>query len=236
MCLLGDPLLHHSVLQLKDVVDSRIREVGLVEKANVRSKALSGGMKRKLSVAIALIGGCCSFLAWAQWHRISLCLCVPVSLSILLPPQVIVVLCSWMSPPVAWIHTVGVVPGISSEYVEPPPPSSIVLPSALAQNNREGRVMVLTTHFMDEADLLGDRICIMGEGEVRCCGSSMFLKNRYGVGYNLTLVKEVTAQSRAIRDVVARHVDKQKVRSSRQRCLSVCVCVTEPSRRWYSSL
>ncbi|ETL45373.1 hypothetical protein L916_04529 [Phytophthora nicotianae] len=50
--------------------------------------------------------------------------------------------------------------------------------------------MVLTTHFMDEADILGDRIAIMAEGELRCCGSSLFLKNRFGAGYNLTLVKD----------------------------------------------
>ncbi|KAF1782638.1 P-loop containing nucleoside triphosphate hydrolase [Phytophthora cactorum] len=57
-------------------------------------------------------------------------------------------------------------------------------------NNRNDRVMVLTTHFMDEADILGDRIAIMAEGEMRCCGSSLFLKNRFGAGYNLTLVKD----------------------------------------------
>jgi ABC-type proline/glycine betaine transport system ATPase subunit len=30
---------------------------------------------------------------------------------------------------------------------------------------------------MDEADFLGDRIAIMGNGELRCLGSSVFLKN-----------------------------------------------------------
>ncbi|GMF55770.1 unnamed protein product [Phytophthora fragariaefolia] len=30
----------------------------------------------------------------------------------------------------------------------------------------------------------------MAEGELRCCGSSLFLKNRFGAGYNLTLVKD----------------------------------------------
>lgn len=45
---------------------------------------------------------------------------------------------------------------------------------------------------MDEADFLGDRIGIMGEGKLICCGSSVFLKNQFGVGYNLTLVKEDT--------------------------------------------
>ena len=44
------------------------------------------------------------------------------------------------------------------------------------RSHREGRVVVLTTHFMDEADLLGDRIAIMGDGKLRCCGSSLFLK------------------------------------------------------------
>ena len=49
--------------------------------------------------------------------------------------------------------------------------------------------MILTTHSMDEADILSSRIAIMANGELRCCGSSMFLKSHYGVGYNLTLVK-----------------------------------------------
>jgi ATP-binding cassette, subfamily A (ABC1), member 3 len=51
-------------------------------------------------------------------------------------------------------------------------------------------VVVLTTHFMDEADLLGDRIAIMGDGKLRCCGSSLFLKRTYGVGYNMTVEKK----------------------------------------------
>jgi ATP-binding cassette subfamily A (ABC1) protein 3 len=40
---------------------------------------------------------------------------------------------------------------------------------------------------MDEADILGDRIAIMSEGELRCCGSSLFLKKTYGVGYQLVI-------------------------------------------------
>ena len=51
---------------------------------------------------------------------------------------------------------------------------------SVLQKNRYGRTMVLTTHFMDEADLLGDRIAIMADGIVKCCGSSLFLKNKYG--------------------------------------------------------
>ncbi|KAK7485122.1 hypothetical protein BaRGS_00023662, partial [Batillaria attramentaria] len=57
------------------------------------------------------------------------------------------------------------------------------------QRHRSGRTMLLTTHYMDEADVLGDRIAIMAEGVVKCCGTSMFLKKLYGAGYHLVLVK-----------------------------------------------
>ncbi len=40
---------------------------------------------------------------------------------------------------------------------------------------------------MDEADYLGDRIAIMGEGKVMTCGTSLFLKQKYGVGYSLNV-------------------------------------------------
>ena len=42
---------------------------------------------------------------------------------------------------------------------------------------------------MDEADILGDRIGIMTKGKMTCLGTSIFLKNKFGVGYNLTVVK-----------------------------------------------
>ena len=50
----------------------------------------------------------------------------------------------------------------------------------LLSKHKQNRTMLLTTHFMDEADLLGDRIAIMAEGKLLCSGSSLFLKSRYG--------------------------------------------------------
>ena len=78
----------------------------------------------------------------------------------------------------------------------------------LIRQHREGRVIVLTTHFMDEADLLGDRIAIMGDGKLLCCGTSLYLKNMYGVGYNMTLEKKssVDFNSFALTKVVHKHV------------------------------
>ena len=50
----------------------------------------------------------------------------------------------------------------------------------LLQRYRAGRTIILSTHFMDEADLLADRIAIMASGVVKCCGTSLFLKKKYG--------------------------------------------------------
>jgi ATP-binding cassette subfamily A (ABC1) protein 3 len=63
---------------------------------------------------------------------------------------------------------------------------------------KKDRIILLTTHYMDEADILGDRIGIMAEGKLICVGSSMFLKNRFGVGYNLTFVKKENSDSAEI--------------------------------------
>ncbi len=49
--------------------------------------------------------------------------------------------------------------------------------------------MISCSHYLDEADILGDRIVIMNEGQIRCSGSSLFLKNRFGAGYVLSLAK-----------------------------------------------
>ena len=54
---------------------------------------------------------------------------------------------------------------------------------------KKDRIILLTTHYMDEADILGDRIGIMTAGKMTCLGSSLFLKSRFGVGYVMTIVK-----------------------------------------------
>jgi ATP-binding cassette subfamily A (ABC1) protein 3 len=59
----------------------------------------------------------------------------------------------------------------------------------MLKSQKNDRIIILTTHYMDEADILGDRIGIMAGGQLVCLGSSLFLKNRFGVGYNLTMVK-----------------------------------------------
>jgi ATP-binding cassette subfamily A (ABC1) protein 3 len=38
----------------------------------------------------------------------------------------------------------------------------------MLKNNKQDKIMILTTHFMDEADILGDRIAIMASGRIKC--------------------------------------------------------------------
>src|SRR4051812_46842957 len=71
----------------------------------------------------------------------------------------------------------------------------------ILKSSKGQKVIVLTTHLMEEADALGDRIGIMNRGSLKvsfvrvlfaevlqCCGTAMFLKNKFGTGYFLSLV------------------------------------------------
>ncbi|XP_063082713.1 phospholipid-transporting ATPase ABCA3-like [Cavia porcellus] len=111
----------------------------LLDKQTEFSKSLSGGMKRKLSLMIALIGG----------------------------SKVLII----------------------DEPTSDMDPLSRRATWDLLQNYKKDRTILLTTQYMDEADVLGDRIAIVVKGSLKCCGSSMFLKRLYGVGYHIVLVK-----------------------------------------------
>lgn len=128
-----------SYAEAEENCDQIIKDVALFEKRNTYSANLSGGMKRKLSVAMAFCGG---------------------SKVVLLDEPT-----SGMDP-------------FSRRFTW-----------NVIRQFRQNRCILLTTHFMDEADVLGDRIAIMAEGQLRCVGSPLFLKKHYGVGYQLTVEK-----------------------------------------------
>uniref|UniRef100_A0A2K5IRG0 ABC transporter domain-containing protein n=1 Tax=Colobus angolensis palliatus TaxID=336983 RepID=A0A2K5IRG0_COLAP len=119
--------------------DRLLRDVGLVSKQSVQTRHLSGGMQRKLSVAIAFVGG----------------------------SQVV-----FLDEP-----TAGVDPASRRGIWE------------LLLKYREGRTLILSTHHLDEAELLGDRVAVVAGGRLCCCGSPLFLRRQLGSGYYLTLVK-----------------------------------------------
>eukprot|EP00074_Homo_sapiens_P110526 XP_024307087.1 ATP-binding cassette sub-family A member 7 isoform X5 [Homo sapiens] len=119
--------------------DRLLQDVGLVSKQSVQTRHLSGGMQRKLSVAIAFVGG----------------------------SQVVI-----LDEP-----TAGVDPASRRGIWE------------LLLKYREGRTLILSTHHLDEAELLGDRVAVVAGGRLCCCGSPLFLRRHLGSGYYLTLVK-----------------------------------------------
>lgn len=59
---------------------------------------------------------------------------------------------------------------------------------------------------MDEADLLGDRIAIMAGGELQCCGSSFFLKKKYGAGYSLIMDKSKDCEPTQVTQLLRTHI------------------------------
>ncbi|KAF9876838.1 ABC transporter [Colletotrichum karsti] len=52
-------------------------------------------------------------------------------------------------------------------------------------SERGKRTIILTTHFLDEADLLADNIAILSKGVLRAEGSSVALKDSLGAGYSI---------------------------------------------------
>jgi len=52
---------------------------------------------------------------------------------------------------------------------------------------KPGKCIVLTTHSMEEADVLCDRIGIVASGLLKCLGNNIHLKAKFGSGYTIKL-------------------------------------------------
>ncbi|KAI5842092.1 hypothetical protein BZA05DRAFT_208292 [Tricharina praecox] len=112
-----------------------IDECDLTRKRHTKSKALSGGQKRKLQLAAMFTGGS------------TVCAIDEVS--------------SGLDP-------------LSRRKIW-----DIVLAA------RGFRTIIMTSHFLDEADLLADHIAILSKGHLKCEGSAVQLKTEYGGGYRV---------------------------------------------------
>jgi ABC-2 type transport system ATP-binding protein len=104
-----------------------IELVGLGEKAKARVKTLSGGQKRRLDVALGLVGD----------------------------PELV-----FLDEPTTGFD-----------------PSARRNAWGIVRNMRQlGKTIVLTTHYMDEAQNLADRICVIAKGEVVAQGTPQSLR------------------------------------------------------------
>lgn len=87
------------------------------------------------------------------------------------------------------------------------PSTRRILWSILAEVKKT-RTILLSTHFMDEADILGDRVCIMNHGVLHACGSSSFLKDKFGCGYHLMFSSNTSEFSATEAGVIAQTVQR----------------------------
>ncbi|KAJ3338428.1 hypothetical protein HDU93_009524 [Gonapodya sp. JEL0774] len=113
-----------------------MKTVALDHFAGRLSKGLSGGEKRRLSIAIALVGN----------------------------PA-----CVFLDEP-----TTGLDPEVRRNIW------------TIIEKARVGKTIILTTHSMEEAEVLCQRIAIMAKGNMRCLGSVLRLKQLYGSGFKLS--------------------------------------------------
>lgn len=124
--------------EIEEKSNELLAQVGIADVKDAQVSTYSGGMKRRLSVAISVIGD----------------------------PRII-----FMDEP-----TTGMDP-VSRRDVW-----------SLIQDLKKDKTIILTTHSMDEADILADRIAVVSEGLLKCVGTSLYLKNTYGDGYRINII------------------------------------------------
>ncbi|XP_068649278.1 ABC transporter A family member 8-like [Aristolochia californica] len=124
---------------LMHAVEEALRSVYLFDKGTADKPAgtYSGGMKRRLSVAISLIGN----------------------------PRVV-----YMDEPSSGLD-----------------PASRKNLWKVVKQAKKGKAIILTTHSMEEAEILCDRIGIFVDGHLQCLGNPKELIARYGGHYVLTI-------------------------------------------------
>ncbi|KAF9922051.1 hypothetical protein FBU30_007846 [Linnemannia zychae] len=121
----------------KQAIDYAIASVSLTKFRDRQVKGLSGGEKRRVSIAIALLGD----------NRVI-----------------------FLDEP-----STGLDPHVRRVIWD------------IINRVKVGRTVVLTTHSMEEADILSDKIAIMTSGRLRCIGTSLHLKDLYGTGFRLNI-------------------------------------------------
>lgn len=58
----------------------------------------------------------------------------------------------------------------------------------LIQRLKKDKCIIMTTHAMEEAELLSDKLIVLNHGQVKCTGTPLQLKNMLGKGYRISMV------------------------------------------------
>lgn len=121
---------------INNIVNETLQNVHLLAYKDLLIKELSGGMRRRLSLGISLVGN----------------------------PKVV-----FLDEP-----TTGLDPENKRQIWE------------ILSKCKTGKSLILTTHIMEEAEILSDRLGIIFNGELKCLGTKNKIKNNYGRGFKLT--------------------------------------------------
>ncbi|RZC89889.1 hypothetical protein C5167_028956 [Papaver somniferum] len=132
---------------LTEAVEESLKSVNLFHGgvADKQAQTYSGGMKRRLSVAISLIGD----------------------------PKVV-----YMDEP-----STGLDPASRNQLWN------------IVKRAKKDRAIILTTHSMEEAEALCDRLGIFADGSLQCIGNPKELKARYGGSYVFTMTTSVSLEN-----------------------------------------
>ncbi|PNI35609.1 ABCA6 isoform 1 [Pan troglodytes] len=84
---------------------------------------------------------------------------------------------------------------------------------SLLRERRADHVILFSTQSMDEADILADRKVIMSNGRLKCAGSSIFLKRRWGLGYHLSLHRNEICNPEQITSFITHHIPDAKLKT-----------------------
>ncbi|XP_053426831.1 ABC-type organic anion transporter ABCA8-like isoform X2 [Nycticebus coucang] len=85
---------------------------------------------------------------------------------------------------------------------------------SLLKERKKDRVVLFSTQFMDEADILADRKVFLSKGKLKCAGSSLFLKKKWGIGYHLSLQLNEICLQENITSLVKQHIPDAKLSAS----------------------
>ncbi|XP_073463268.1 ATP-binding cassette sub-family A member 10-like [Aquarana catesbeiana] len=146
---------------IKSQVETVLSDLAMVDFQNLEAGKLSGGQRRKLTLAIALLGD----------------------------PEVLL-----LDEPTSGLD-----------------PFSRHRVWSVLKERKAGHVTLFSTQFMDEADILADRKAVLSKGRLKCIGSSLFLKRKWGIGYHLRMQVTPSCDMEAITSLINHHVSNAKL-------------------------
>ncbi|XP_017037324.1 phospholipid-transporting ATPase ABCA3 [Drosophila kikkawai] len=154
--------------------DEKLMKLGLSDKQNEFGRNLSGGMKRRLSLGIAIAGN-------------------------------------------------------TKIVILDEPSSGLDINSRrelwdILLNLRKEKAILVTTHYMEEAEVLGDTICILANGKLQTTGTPLELKRRSGIGYRLKLeVSDFTHREDEIMQTIRDYVPPASVLNVVKPTANICL-------------